>query len=77
MKEGTFLIHRRVDEFDIRKLEDARNLIEQVANYYFSSANSKDLCSRLDTIRNKLTSVILEAREWNRTHDHFGNRLSP
>ena len=68
------MIHRRVDEFDIRMLEAARDSVERVADYYFSSANSRDLCSRLDTVIKKLTDIVCEAREWNRTHDIHGNR---
>ena len=59
------MIHRHVDEFDIHKLEQARDLVEQVSNYYFGSVNSKDLVGRLDTVRNKLTDIIVEAKAYN------------
>lgn len=67
------MIHREVEEFDIRKLEQAKELVEEVANYYFSSANSRGLVNRLDTVRSKLIDIIADAREYKRTHDRFGN----
>lgn len=69
------MIHRQVDEFDIRKLEQAKELVEQVANYYYASANSKGLVNRLDTIRGKLVDVINDAKEYQQTHDKLGNKL--
>jgi len=68
------MIHRQVDEYDIRKLEQALDLVGQVAGYYYMSTNSRDLYDRLHTIERKLTSVIYDAREYQRTHDRFGNR---
>ncbi len=65
------MIHRMVDEFDIRKLEEARDLIEQVSGFYYMSVNSGDLCSRLNTITNKLQAVISEAREYNKGIGRF------
>lgn len=34
------MIHRKVEEFDIKRLEQARDLVESVANHYYMSANS-------------------------------------
>lgn len=68
------MINRQVDEFDIRKLEDAKRLVEEVANYYYASVNSKSLVSRLDTIRNKLIDVITDAREYQRMHGRMWNK---
>lgn len=68
------MIHREVEEFDIRKLEQARNLVDEVAGYYYMSTNSRDLYDRLKTVTKKLTSLICDAREYQRTHDRFGNR---
>jgi hypothetical protein len=68
------MIHREVDEFDIRRLEEARDLVEKVAGYYYMSTNSRDLIDRLQTITKKLESVIYDAREYQRAHDRFGNR---
>lgn len=68
------MIHREVEEFDIRKLEDARDAVQAVWNYYYSSTNSANLCKRLGTVVGKLTDIIVDAREWQRTHDKFGNR---
>lgn len=65
------MIHRMVEEFDIRKLEEARDLIEQVSGFYYMSVNSGDLCSRLNTITNKLQAVITEAREYNKGIGRF------
>lgn len=58
------MIHRHVEEFDIRKLEQARDLVDEVLGYYYLSVNSGDFCDRLGTIRKKLTSVIYDAREY-------------
>lgn len=60
------MIHRYVEEFDIRKLEQARDLVEQVSGFYYLSANSRDLFERLSTVVNKLQAVITEAREYNK-----------
>lgn len=68
------MIHREVEEFDIQRLEQARDLVEKVADYYYTSVNSRDLIDRLQTITKKLESVICDAREYQRTHDRFGNR---
>ena len=65
------MIYRMVDEFDIRKLEEARDLVEQVSGFYYMSVNSGDLCSRLNTITNKLQAVITEAREYNKGVGRF------
>lgn len=62
------MIHRQVEEFDIRKLEEARNLIQSVMDYYYTSRNSRNLCNRLDTILYKLTDIINDAREYQSTH---------
>jgi len=37
------MIHRLVDEYDIRKLEQALDLVGQVAGYYYMSTNGRDL----------------------------------
>ena len=68
------MIRRQVDEFDIRKLEDARDAVQAVWNYYYSSAKSAGLCNRLGTVVGKLTDIIVDAREWQRIHDVHGNR---
>ena len=68
------MIHREVEEFDIRKLEQARTLVDEVADYYYTSTNSRDLYGRLETVIKKLNSIIRDAREYQRTHDRFGNR---
>lgn len=68
------MIKRKVEEFDIRKLEAARDLVEEVFGYYYLSENSRDLCDRLSTIVRKLQSIITDAREWQKTHDRLGNR---
>lgn len=68
------MIKRQIDEFDIRKLEEAKKLVEEVSNFYFGSTNSRDLVRRLDTVSNKLIAIIADAREYRRTHDRFGNR---
>lgn len=68
------MIHREVEEFDIRKLEQARDLVDEVAGYYYMSTNSRDLYDRLQTVTKKLTGLIFEAREYQKTHDRFGNR---
>ena len=60
------MIHRYIEEFDIRKLEKARDLVEEVSGFYYMSVNSGDLCDRLSTITKKLQSVITEAREYNK-----------
>lgn len=70
------MIHREVEEFDIQKLEKARTLVEEVDDYYYTSINSRDLHDRLQTIIKKTTSIIDDAREWQSTHDRFGNRRS-
>lgn len=67
------MIHRRVDELDIEKLEQARDLVGEVAGYYYMSTNSRNLYDRLHTIEKKLTSVICDARAYQMTHDHFWN----
>lgn len=67
------MIHRQVEEYDIRKLEQARDFVGQVAGYYYMSTNGRDLYDRLHTIEKKLTSVIYDAREYQRTHDRFRN----
>ena len=74
-REEIIMIHREVEEFYIRKLEQARDLVSQVAGFYYLSANSRGLYNQLHTIEQKLTSVIYDAREWQRTHDKFGNSV--
>lgn len=69
------MIHRQVDEYDIEKLERARQMVDSVEAYYYTSENSRDLTNRLDTISRKLSGIIADAREWNRTHDRFGNKI--
>lgn len=66
------MIHRMIDEYDIRKLEQARDLVSQVAGFYYLSTNSRDFYNRLHTIEQKLTSAIYDAREYKKTH---GQRL--
>ena len=68
------MIHREVEEFDIKRIEEARDLVEKVSGYYYMCANSRDLIDRLQTITRKLESVIYDAREYQRTYDRFGNR---
>ena len=68
------MIRRMVDEYDIRKLEQARDLVSQVAGFYYLSANSGGLYNRLHTIEQKLTSVIYDAREYQKMHDTFKDR---
>lgn len=68
------MIYREVEEFDIRKLEQARDLVDEVADYYYTSTNSRGLYDRLQTVTKKLTSLIRDAREYQMTHDRFGNR---
>lgn len=65
------MLHRLVDEYDIRKLEQARDLVSQVAGFYYMSVNSRDLYNRLHTIEQKLTSVIFDAREYQKTHERW------
>jgi len=60
------MIHRYIEEFDIRKLERARDLVEQVSGYYYMTTKSRDLSDRLSTVVKKLQSVISEAREYNK-----------
>ena len=68
------MIHRLVDEYDILKLEQARDLVSEVAGFYYMSANSRDLYNRLHTIEQKLTSVVYDAREYQKAHDTFRDR---
>lgn len=65
------MLHRRVDEYDIRKLEQARDLVSEVASFYYMTANGRTLYDRLHTIERKLTSVIDDAREYQKTHERW------
>lgn len=65
------MLHRRVDEYDIRKLEQARKLVSEVAGFYYMSVNGRTLYDRLRTIEKKLTSVINDAREYDKTHERW------
>ena len=56
------VIAQIVEEYDVRKLEKALELVKEVVDYYYGSPNSRDLCERLDTICRKLTAVVTEAR---------------
>ena len=59
------MINCIVDERDIRKLEEARNLVVQVNESYYMCVNSTDLYSRLNAITYKLQAIIAEARDHN------------
>lgn len=56
---------RHIEEFDLTKLREARKLIIEVNNYYYGSANSRDICNRLSTIEKKLDEIIEAATDYN------------
>ena len=65
------MINYDIEEYDIKKLEMAREYINQVYVYYYSNSNSQDLTNRLNKITKKLSNVISGAREYKELHDRF------
>lgn len=53
----------RIEEFDLRKLEEARSRCQDVYNYYYSAPTYGPICSRLETILRKLDELIQTGRE--------------
>lgn len=47
-----------IEEYDIRKLQDARGRCEEVYNYYYSAPKYGGVCARLETIIRKLDELI-------------------
>ena len=55
---------RRIEEYDLAKLREARRLVVEVNDYYYSSANSGDICNRMVTIEKKLDELIKMGEEY-------------
>lgn len=55
-------IAMKIKEYDIKRLEDAKTILETVYGYYYGCDNRR-FQWRLDTILNKLDSLIKIAKE--------------
>ena len=49
---------RRLEEYDIKKLTEARNIIKKVYEYYWSAPGFSRQQKRLETILRKLNELL-------------------
>ena len=49
-----------IEEFDLRKLRDAKKLIQEVYEYYYGAPRMQKQTRRLETIMNKIDFLLKE-----------------
>ena len=53
----------KIEEFDLRKLREAKKLVQEVYEYYYGAPGMKKEVSRLEMIMNKIDFLLKNENE--------------